>query len=242
MLVPNGGEDDVAELYDPATGTWSVTASIPGGRWRYTATLLANGKVLVAGGTDGRTGLPAAFAHLYDPSSGTWTETGALIEGRARHSATLLPDGRFSSPAARSIPTVKGSSRPPSSTTPSLARGRPQAPCPFHGWRPPPSSPTGESSSAGASRGFVNPMDSPALSSAEIYDPATGMWTVVAPLSEGRFAHTATTLADGRVLVAFGSAGFGNAFQTAEVYDPVRGTWTSAPGAIQAHYGHTASL
>jgi hypothetical protein len=95
---------------------------------------------------------------------------------------------------------------------------------------------------AGGITKFVNPVDSRALSSAEIYDPALGTWTVVAPLSEARFAHTATTLPDGRVLVVFGSPGFGIPSASAELYDPSSGAWTPVPGAIEPHYGHTATL
>jgi hypothetical protein len=62
-----------AELYDPRNGTWTPTGSIHMARWHHTATLLLDGKVLVAGGT--RTGDAAASPEVYDPQTGIWTLT-----------------------------------------------------------------------------------------------------------------------------------------------------------------------
>ena len=73
-------------------GDRTVTGSLQTGRYAHTATLLANGKVLVAGGTGGPTVL--ASAELYDPTTGTWTVTGSLHDAHAEHTATLLADGR----------------------------------------------------------------------------------------------------------------------------------------------------
>ena len=81
-----------AVIYDPTAGTWSVTGSMGADREDFTATLLPNGKVLVAGGFSNSSF--SNSAELYDPATGTWSVTGALARGRTGHTATLLPNGK----------------------------------------------------------------------------------------------------------------------------------------------------
>lgn len=82
-----------SEIYDPATGTFTATDSMTFKRQWHTATLLADGRVLITGGLD-ENNQPVTTAELYDPIAGTFSATGSTVTLRDRHAAIRLPDGR----------------------------------------------------------------------------------------------------------------------------------------------------
>ena len=102
VLVAGGGRFDAisnstvpfasAELFDPANNTFTPTGSMTTGRFFHTATLLSDGTVLIAGGSDSG-GNAASTAELFDPASKTFAPTGGMTMARFAHSATRLPDG-----------------------------------------------------------------------------------------------------------------------------------------------------
>jgi hypothetical protein len=89
LLLPLGGATATAAT----SGTWTLTGSLHDARYSHTATLLQDGRVLVAGGQDANV-VALASAELYDPQSGIWSLTGSLHQARDFHTATLLQDGR----------------------------------------------------------------------------------------------------------------------------------------------------
>jgi hypothetical protein len=99
LVVGGRGARRSAEVYDPAGGFWSATASLMTGRYEHTATLLPDGRVLVAGGSDCRSNCTTRNAlrsvEIYDPSSDTWTLGAPMRSSRWGHIAAALPDGRI---------------------------------------------------------------------------------------------------------------------------------------------------
>jgi hypothetical protein len=91
-----GGEGESApssaEIYDPGTGTFTTTGSLITGRLLQAAVLLANGNVLIVGGT--ATGPGLASAELYSPATGMFTALGNMTQARSYPAAALLADGR----------------------------------------------------------------------------------------------------------------------------------------------------
>jgi len=101
ILVAGGTEGEFwgetlnsCELYDPSTGTWSLTGDLNVGRLSHTATLLTNGNVLVTGGESPDFGVINQSAELYNPATGKWSYTASLSTRREFHTATLLPNGQ----------------------------------------------------------------------------------------------------------------------------------------------------
>ena len=238
VLVASGR---TTEVFDPTTTTFSRAGTLTVDRgWAFSGTLLNNGKILLVGGQVGDASL--ASAELYDPATGTSTPTGEMSVGRSFHSATLLTDGRvliagghrfnhrFSALASAEIydpatgmfaPTGDMSTVRQEHTATLLPDGRVLI--------------TG---------GYDDEPDNPtAQATAELFDPGTGTFAPTGSMTSERGNHTATMLRSGKVLIAGGHSGYpGASIASAELYDPASETFAPTGDMTDARGSHSATL
>ncbi len=225
------------EIYDPATATWSTTGAMNFSHLKSSTTLLADGRVLVAG-SDGSIFYSADSnaAEVYDPATNVWTTTGSMTKGRSGQVAVLLTDGRVLVAGNQWGDTSAELYDPATGTW--TATGSLNA---HHGRATASLLPDGRVLVAG---GYYldSILGERAINEAEIYDPATGTWQYTGSLNVARQLHTATTLSDGRILVAAGRDGNNAWLASAEIYDPTTGAWSLTGSLNQSRYAHTATL
>lgn len=214
-------------------GVVRTTQPLHVARSLHTATVLLDGRVLIAGGmvSEGR-GLDSA--ELFDPDTESFKLTGNLRSRRLEHSATLLMDGRVLIAGGwdRNVLDTAELFDPESGTFSETG----QMTTPRSGFTA-----TRLQNGTVLFTGGYDNRTRQFLSSAEIYDPDTGVFAAVGAMHSARLAHTAILLNDGSVLIAGGGT-FDDVWDTAERYDPQTGTFTSAGNLLAPRYKHAAAL
>ena len=240
-IVGAGGATTLAtaEIYDPKTGTFTLTGSLARARSEHTATLVTPGlttdQVLIVSGRDQGGYVPTA--ELYDPKAGTFTVTSNLpVAVRATHTATRLDNGKvliaggFHSgvlSAAELYDPANGTF----TATGSLTTARAQQTATLL--------PGGKVLLVGGTTTLV----------AELFDPTSGtngVFTATGSLKVGRiYGHTAALLPNGEVLIAGGLGTIGSpapVLMEAEFFDLGTGTFTATGTMTAAREHHTATL
>ncbi len=236
VLVAGGSAGDShanqtasAEIYDPATGTFTSTGNMNDRRVCHSATRLLDGRVLFAGGWSA----DRYTAEVFDPKTGQFTQTGPLQFPRGYHNATLLPNGKVlitggMGDSGSILPTeVFDSATGTFTAAGSLVSGGNESTATLLN--------NGKVLIAGGFGFNVG------LSTIEVYDPKNGTSEAVGPLSALRSQHTATLLPDGRVLFAGGST-YSETLASTEVFNPSTGTLSSGDTMTASRRGHTATL
>ena len=227
----------VAPVIPQEPNTWKQTGSMTYKRGMQAATLLADGRVLVAGGLANNGGTRAS-AELYNPAKGKWTTTGYMSYKREDHTATRLTGGMVLVSGGLSENSVSRASAElyDPATGKWTLTGSLNCARSFH-------TSTlladGQVLVTGGEDGMTATFR--ALASAELYDPATGKWTVTGSLNYKRRYHTTTLLTDGRILVAGGND-TSNTLASAEIYDPATGQWSATGAMTGDRQSHTATL
>jgi hypothetical protein len=210
-------------------------------RRSHTATLLNNGKVLIAGGVSHSSGGAQIFlgtAELYDPTTETFTATGSMIAPRSFHTATMLSNGKVLINSHFNYATGDDDG----TTNDDLARAElydpDSATFSLTDRTAYPSLGRVSASSLLIDGRVLNTLEyscDPA-EQAEVFDPMAGTFRATGNMTVARGYSSATLLPDGKVLIA-GRERVGSA----DLYDPAVGTFTPA-GEIQREEGHTATL
>ena len=205
-------------------------------RAAHTATLLPDGKVLIAGGFAGDENTFASV-EIFDPATNMFSPAGEMSAARAGHSATLLPNGKV---------LIAGGYNGSYLTTAELYDPA------THAFTPAGTMATARSGhmamllrsgkvllAGGTGVGWTF------LAGAELYDPATNTFTATGSMTTARESHTMTLLGNGKVLVTGGHRDRRPSitiYSSAEIYDPAAGTFTAAGNMTRVRHKHEAVL
>ena len=221
-----------AEIYDPGTNTFSETGPMSTPRMNHTATLLNDGRVLIAGGLlDGHA---IASAEIYDPLAGMFTPTGDMTIGRTGHIAILLPDGEvFLAPGDDGPDYRTADIYDPASGA-------------FHAVNWHCSGSTAGSASLLPNGKVLFTLQPPEgdfdSKLATVYDVSTAVFADTPPMEVASYWPSSTILSNGSVLLTGSNVGCEEGSQGVEFYDAAAAAFFSLANMLAARSGHTATL
>jgi hypothetical protein len=244
-----------AELYDPKTATFSAASPMNAARTDHTATMLPGAQILVAGGVDAE-GRSLASAELYVPANGDFARvSSAMHTARSKHSATLIAgcgcpaDGKVL--LAGGVTGVQGQTlRNAELFDPATGKFTPtgamKSTRALHS-----ATLLGSGPLAGQVliAGGISDESGGEVTTAELYDPATGQFSATGAMATPREEHTATWLDPvfvkgslaGKVLIA-GGGEVASPTDTAEIFDPQTGSFSPVGAMTTRRTLHVAAL
>jgi N-acetylneuraminic acid mutarotase len=228
------------------SGAWAPIPNLHDGHVAHTATLLNDGRVLIAGGAR-VDGVARASCELFDPKSNRWVRAADMVHARAGHTATLLADGTvlvtggqtglslFDDQVLVSAEIYHPASNSWTAVAPMHARRRLHDAIRLHDGR--------VLVVGGTNLAAGSPLPAAEQEQAEIYHPQLDRWLIAGTGLPPLSGEAATLMPDGSVLVTGGSSDSGFATTGAELFDPGANRWrpTTWPMATP-RYGHTATL
>lgn len=222
-----------SEIFDPKSKTWELTDNMHEGRSAFSATLLNNGLVLVAGGFGEN--LSMNSAEIYNSSTEKWRSISPLNHKRALHQAVKLKDGRVLFIGGSGAENTCEIFNPVSEKFELAAPMKHSRS--FH-------------QAVLLNDGRVLVTGGGKLRSSEIYDPVSNNWIEVEPMSLPRSEHSMTVLPNDKVLVTGGNGPFDLTMTypariiqaSSEIYDPKKNKWGPANNMLTPRKSHTVTL
>lgn len=262
----NGGPLASAEIFDPNTNTSAPTGSMATARWLHVAVALSDGRVMAVGGEDAE-GETLRSVEIYDPATEQWAAASSTAQAHYNPNAVGLSDGRVLvargtteiydvgldqwTPSA--LPAGLGSVNQvvvlPDGRVFAIGGGYPDSPAAL--FDPATNTWTGVGSSRVASpnaavlgdgRVLLHRYTTEGWPDTEIFDPASGSWSLVANPTIGRSRTHMVSLVDGRVALLGGQYDYSYT-NTVEAFDSASETWKFMARLDDDHdFGATASL
>lgn len=250
------------EIYDPVTNLFTPTNSMSTPRVLHAACRLADGRVMVAGGTSAlQPDVTAAITgtlssvEIYDPTTGLWSPANPIGGRRLGPALTLLSNNQVLVSGGVAV-TLFGTIPIGANSTTACQRWNPAT----LAWGAAASMPSARAghhynqvtladgrvlmTGGVAVPGLLTAASSAPIAAADVYNPTANTWAAV-NMANARALHSATRLADGRVVVAGGAQGTLLApvsIANVDIFNPATNSWSASTALLQPRASHVAQV